>query len=87
MFTEAIRRTNVVLSAMKEENNPTEEQLAELHEWQERFDAQVPGRNSHADPEAPIDEKTGKQKRYYQLNTFVRAIMFQRVKAERAVQA
>ena len=86
MFTEAIRRTNVVLSAMKAENNPTEEQLAELHEWQERFDAQVPGRNSHADSEAPIDEKTGKQKRYYQLNTFVRAIMFQRIKAERAAQ-
>ena len=84
MFTEAIRRTNVVLSAMKAENNPTEEQLEELRAWQARFDAQVPGRNSHADPEASIDEKTGKQKRYYQLNTFVRAIMFQRIKAERA---
>ena len=58
--------------------------FAELREWQERFDAQVPGRNSHADPEASIDEKTGKQKRYYQLNTFVRVIMFQRIKAERA---
>ena len=83
IFTEAIHRTNEVLAALKEENAPTAEQLAVLKEWQERFDAQVPGKGSRADVEAPIDKVTGTQKRYFQLNTFVRAIMFQRVKAER----
>ena len=81
-FQNAIYRTRDILAAGKPENNPTPEQVAELQSWTARFEAQIPGnRGSKPDPEAPFIPKTGKQKRYYQLNTFIRAIIYRQLKS------
>ena len=82
VFQNAIYQTRDILAAAKPENNPTPEQLATLHSWQARFEAQLPGtRGNHPDPEAPFDNKTHKQKTYYQLNTFIRAIIYAQLKS------
>lgn len=83
LFQNAIYHTRDILAALKPENNPTQEQLDTLQHWKTRFEAQIPGiRGKKADPEAPIDSKTGKAKRYYQLNTFIRAIIYHQLKSQ-----
>lgn len=83
LFQNAIYRTREILAALRPENNPTQEQLDALQLWQTRFEAQIPGiRGNHADSEAPADPKTGKLKRYYQLNTFIRAIIYHQLKTQ-----
>ena len=82
-FQEAIYRTHSILAAAKPENNPTPEQIAELKAWQARFEAQIPGvRGGKPDSEAPLYPQSLKQKRYYQLNTFIRAIIYHQLKSQ-----
>ena len=51
-------------------------------QWQQRFNAQLPTTPESApDAQAPIVESTGAQKRYVQLYAFVRAMIYQQLKA------
>ncbi len=50
---------------------PSDEELATLHYWQTRFQKQL----RRAEPEAPIDPKTGKRKRYSRLDAFIRTCL------------
>jgi len=53
----------------------TPEQRAQ---WELRFNAQLPYiKGTHPDPQAPVDQSTGKQKRYVQLYAFTRAMIYQ----------
>lgn len=46
-------------------------------EFKARFNAQLPNtRGKHPDPQAPIDPNTGTGKRYSQLHSFIRAIIY-----------
>ena len=82
-FRQAALRANEILSAAKPGTNPTPEQLAELNSWQHRFMAQIASkRGSKPDPEAPIDPKTGKQKRYVLFSAFIRAILYLQLKKQ-----
>ena len=52
-------------------------------QWELRFNAQLPyTKGTHPDPQAPIDQSTGKQKRYVQLYAFTRAMIYQAHLAE-----
>ena len=51
-----------------------------LSYW-ERYNAQLPGkRGKRPDPSASIDQRTGKGKRYSQLPSFIRAIIYNELK-------
>ena len=51
--------------------------------WEERFNAQVPyAQGTRPDPQAPVDQTTGAQKRYVQLYSFTRAMIYQAHLAE-----
>ena len=60
-----------------------EQTFSDLHDeekrkdWQNRFNAQL----KRATADTPIDPKTGKRKRYYRLDAFVRAVIYARLKA------
>ena len=49
----------------------TPEDLATLHYWQDRFQKQL----RRPEPDAPIDPKTGKRKRYSRLDAFIRTCL------------
>ena len=52
-------------------------------QWEQRFNAQIPfTKGTRPDPQAPIDPATGAQKRYVQLNAFIRAMIYQARLAE-----
>ena len=55
----------------------TLEEARELYaRFQVRYNAQLPNtRGKHPDPQAPIDPKTGKGKRYFQFAPFLRAML------------
>ena len=61
-----------------------EQAYAELHdetkraEWQVRFNAQL----KRTTPDTPIDPKTGKRRRYYRFDAFVRAVIYAELKAQ-----
>ena len=50
---------------------PSEEDLATLRYWQSRFQKQL----RRPEPDAPIDPKTGKRKRYSRLDAFIRTCL------------
>ena len=50
---------------------PSDEDLATLHYWQNRFRKQL----RRAEQDAPIDPNTGKRKRYSRLDAFIRACL------------
>jgi len=50
---------------------PSEEELATLEMWQNRFARQL----RRAEPGAPIDPETGKRKRYSRLDAFIRTCL------------
>ena len=50
---------------------PSDEDLATLRYWQERFRKQL----RRAEPNAPIDPHTGKRKRYSRLDAFIRTYL------------
>ena len=54
---------------------PSEEDLATLHYWQNRFRKQL----RRAESEAPIDPQTGKRKRYSRLDAFIRTCLMRQM--------
>lgn len=57
----------------------TAEQRARYESYKQRYQRQL-GRK--ADPAAPIDPKTGRPKRYFRLDNFIRSIIYQNLKSE-----
>lgn len=83
LFRQAAMRANEILAAAKPGSNPTPNQLAELNYWQQRFIAQIVTRKgSKPDPDAPIDPKTGKPKRYVLFAAFIRAFIYLQLKKQ-----
>ena len=59
-----------------------EDAIALFAEYKKRYNAQLPGiRDTHPDPQAPADPKTGLPKRYAQFPNFLRAILYQQLKS------
>lgn len=53
-----------------------------LADYRARYNAQLPNtRGKHPDPQAPIDPKTGTGKRYSQLPSFIRALIYLQLKS------
>ena len=60
-----------------------EEALALYNDYKARFEKQLPNvRGCHPDPFAPIDPKNNRHKRYIQLPPFIRALIYQELKAQ-----
>ena len=60
-----------------------EEALQLYNDFKARYEKQLPNiRGRHPDPQAPIDPHTHKRKQYKTLNTFIRAIIYQDIKAQ-----
>ncbi len=82
-FRAASAETKRILLAAKPDafaaaNNgalPSDEELATLHYWQTRFQKQL----CRAEPEAPIDPKIGKRKRYSRLDAFIRTCLMRQM--------
>ena len=78
-FKAASAETKRILLAAKPEayaaahngSLPSAEDLATLKMWQTRFQKQL----RRAEPDAPIDPKTGKRKRYSRLDAFIRTCL------------
>jgi len=82
-FRQAAATMKRILWAANPDNNPTPEQLEELATWQKRFKDQLPRlRGNRPDPEASIDAKTGKLKRYVLFPAFIRAIVYNQIKSQ-----
>lgn len=82
-FRQAAATMKRILWAANPDNNPTPEQLEELATWQKRFKDQLPRlRGNRPDPEASIDAKTGKLKRYVLFPAFIRAIVYNQLKSQ-----
>jgi len=77
LFGRAAKQTTELLSALKPDAAPTDEQLARINDYRTRFQAQLRGK---ADPQAPLD-KSGQPKRYHRFDNFVRAMIFQALKS------
>lgn len=77
LFGRAAKQTTELLSALKPDATPTDEQLARLNDYRTRFQAQLRG---NADPQAPLD-KSGQPKHYHRFDNFVRAMIFQSLKS------
>lgn len=59
------------------------EAFALYSDFKARFQAQLPNtRGKHPDPQAPIDPKTGNGKRYSQLPSFIRAMIYNELKRQ-----
>jgi hypothetical protein len=54
---------------------PSDEDLATLKMWQDRFQKQL----RRAEPDAPIDPLTGKRKRYSRLDAFIRTCLMRQM--------
>ena len=82
-FRQAAATMKRILWAANPDNNPTPEQLEELATWQKRFKDQLPRlHGNRPDPEASIDAKTGKLKRYVLFPAFIRAIVYNQIKSQ-----
>ena len=77
-FGEAAKRATALLATLKSDTEPTDEQLARLDDYRQRFQAQL---HKHTDPQAPLD-RNGKRKRYYRFDNFVPAMIYQEMKNE-----
>ena len=78
--------TEMQLAVRKIEQIPDyytlEEARALYEEFRLRYKAQLPNtRGKHPDPQAPIDPKTGKGKRYAQFPAFVRTMLYYALKS------
>jgi hypothetical protein len=76
-FGQASLQTTALLKAMKNPDQATPEQRAQVADFKARFQAQIKG---DADPQAPRD-KSGKLRHYYRIDTFIRAILYQALEA------
>ena len=83
-FQQACAETKRILLAAKPEayaaahngSLPSEEDLATLRYWQDRFNAQL----KKGEPEAPIDPNTHKHKIYLRLDAFIRTCLLRQLK-------
>ena len=83
-FREASNCAIAIIHAADESTPHSPEILEELSIWQARFHAQlVTTKGSKPDPEAPLDPRTGKGKRYLRLDTFIRALLYHQLKSQR----
>ena len=76
-FGEAAKRTTALIYAYKFPDTATEEQRTLLEQYLRRFEAQLKGA---PDPQAPLD-KQKKQKHYFRFDNFIRAMIYQELKA------
>lgn len=76
-FGEAAKRTTVLIAAYKFPETASDEQRALLDQYRRRFEAQL---NGAPDPQAPLD-KSGKRKYYFRFDNFIRAMIYQELKA------
>lgn len=76
-FGEAAKRTTALIYAYKFPDIASDEQRALLEQYRLRFESQLKGA---LDPQAPLD-KEGKQKRYFRFDNFIRAMIYQELKA------
>ncbi len=76
-FGEAAKRTTALIYAYKFPDTASDEQRALLDEYRRRFESQLKGA---PDPQAPTD-KSGKQKHYFRFDNFIRAMIYQELKA------
>lgn len=76
-FGEAAKRTTVLIAAYKFPETASDEQRALLDQYRRRFEAQLKGA---PDPQAPLD-KSGKRKYYFRFDNFIRAMIYQELKA------
>ena len=75
-FQQACAETKRILLAAKPDATPTEDELANLRYWQDRFNAQL----KKGEPEAPIDPNTHKHKIYLRLDAFIRTCLLREMK-------
>ena len=76
-FGEAAKRTTALIYAYKFPDTASDEQRALLEQYRLRFESQLKGA---PDPQAPLD-KDGNQKHYYRFDNFIRAMIYQELKA------
>ena len=79
-FQQACAETKRILLAAKPDATPTEDELANLRYWQDRFNAQL----KKGEPEAPIDPNTHKHKIYLRLDAFIRTCLLRQLKQNNA---
>jgi len=77
-FRQASAETKRILLAAKPDASPTEEELATLRYWENRFNAQL----KKGEPEAPIDQETKKHKIYIRFDAFIRTCLLRQLKAQ-----
>ena len=83
-FKAASAETKRILLAAKPEayaaehngEQPSDEDLAALKMWQERFQKQL----RRAEPDAPLDPKTGRHRRYSRLDAFIRTCLMREMR-------
>ena len=76
-FGLAAKRTTELIYAYKFPDTASDEQRALLEQYRLRFESQLKGA---PDPQAPLD-KEGKQKHYFRFDNFIRAMIYQELKA------
>ena len=76
-FGEAAKRTTALIYAYKFPDTASDEQRALLDQYRRRFESQL---NGAPDPQAPLG-KEGKQKHYFRFDNFIRAMIYQELKA------
>jgi hypothetical protein len=76
-FGEAAKRTTALVYAYKFPETASDEQRALIDQYRLRFESQIKGA---PDPQAPFG-KDGKQKHYFRFDNFIRAMIYQELKA------
>ena len=76
-FGEAAKRTTALIYAYKFPETAFDEQRALIDQYRLRFESQIKGA---PDPQAPLG-KDGKQKHYFRFDNFIRAMIYQELKA------
>ena len=76
-FGEAAKRTTALVQAYKFPETASDEQRSLLENYRRRFETQLKGQ---PDSQAPLD-KSGKPKRYFRFDNFIRAMIYQDLKS------
>lgn len=74
-FQQACNETKEILKSSKPDYAATEEEIARLRYWKERFQAQL----KKGEKEAPVDPKTQQHKIYLRLDNFIRACILRQL--------
>ena len=76
-FGEAAKRTTALVYAYKFPDTASDEQRSLLDQYRRRFESQLKGA---PDPQAPLG-KDGRPKHYFRFDNFIRAMIYQDLKA------